>query len=672
MPGPFLPLLDQHGSRSRMTCTYRCGNACDKPEHNTSGNEHFSDVLARSMARRTLLRASAVTGAGALVAGTPLAAAATGRGGRDDLSRLAFTPVPPNVVDDVVVPEGFRADVVVRWGDPILPGAPAFDVDRQSARSQARQLGYNCDYLTVLDGATRDRGVMVLNHEYTNEELMFPTGRYTSREVAEIAIQAHGLSVVELERAGRGGRWRTRDLRRARLNRRVTMTTPFEVTGPAAGDVRMRTRADKRGRQVLGTLNNCSGGQTPWGTTLHGEENIDQYFDLSGERDPRYQASYDRYGFDGVDTRGWSEVDERFDLSREPHEPFRFGWVVELDPSNPRSTPRKRTMLGRCKHEGANVIVTPDGRVAAYTGDDERGEYVYKFVSRDRVARGKGRKAREHNLTLLDHGTLHVGVFDGDGADDGQYDGRGRWVPLTSDTRSFVAGMSVADVLIDTRIAADRVGATRMDRPEDIEPNPVNGRIYCALTNNADRGTKFPTSEAAPLASSMVRESPTAPLTSATGNRNGYVLEIREDGDDQTSTSFSWLLFLVCGDPDAPETYFGGYPKDRVSPISCPDNVTFDRRGNLWISTDGNALGAHDGFFAVPVAGPERGHVRQFLSVPTGAETCGPFLTDDGRSAFVAVQHPGEVDGATFESPGSTWPHTDPFPRPSVVCVSRR
>jgi len=328
-------------------------------------------------------------------------------------------------------------------------------------------------------------------------------------------------------------------------------------------------------------------------------------------------------------------------------------------------------MLGRLKHEGANIAVDRSGRVAAYMGDDERGDYLYKFVSRDTMDPRKTRKARRHNMTLLDHGTLYVARLNGDGSADGTYDGTGRWIKLASDTESFVPGMTVAEVLIDTRLAADKVGPTRMDRPEDVEPNPVNGKIYAALTNNSQRGSTFPVDEANPLAASLVREALGAPLTEDTGNRNGYVLELTEEDDRPTARDFRWKLFLVCGDPEAPETYFAGFPKDRVSPISCPDNVAFDTEGNLWVATDGNALGSNDGLFRVPVRGPRRGHVQQFLTVPVGAETCGPLITQDGRSVFVSVQHPGEVDGATFENPASTWPHTHEFPRPSVVVPYR-
>ena len=681
---PLLPLhplgpAGPHGSRSAMTCQYRCGNACDHPVPNPTDHPEFRQIAEQALARRALLK-GAGAGFGAVVVGrlatSPAAAvegaapSATGRNWGGNLATARFQPVPPNNLDEVTVADGFRSDVVIRWGDPVTADAPAFDVNAQTADKAAKQFGYNNDYVGVLPTG-HGSAVMAVNHEYTDEALMFPTGAYSSAEIAMVAMASHGMSVVEIERGSEKGSWRAKDHRTARRNRRITASTPFTLTGPAAGHERLRTTADPDGRTVLGTLNNCAGGTTPWGTVLSGEENFNQYFDASGALDDRYAASYARYGITGTGSRGWSEVDPRFDLTTEPHEPFRFGWIVEVDPYDPDSTPRKHTMLGRMKHEGANVALSRRGHVVAYMGDDERGDYIYKFVSRDRMDRRRTRDARHRNMGLLTRGTLFVARFSGDGTEDGQYDGTGEWIPLTSDTESFVPGMSVAEVLIDTRLAADLVAPTRMDRPEDIEPNPVNGRVYCALTNNSQRGSRYPVDEANPLATSQVRESLDGPLVDATGNRNGYVLELSPAWGNHASTRFRWNLMLVCGDPDAPETYFAGFPKDKVSPISCPDNVAFDSVGNLWVSTDGNALASNDGLFRVPVAGYRRGYVQQFLTVPIGAETCGPLITPDDRSVFVAVQHPGEVTGATFEDPASTWPHTDPFPRPSVVVSYR-
>ncbi|QYJ04633.1 PhoX family phosphatase [Nocardioides panacisoli] len=686
-PGTPLPLVPvdrsgvRHGSRSYLTCAFRCGNACDHPEPNRSGNPHIADEIARAVGRRSVLRGAAV-GGGALVLGVggsgSLAAAATspsrngrghGHGRGDSLANADFEPVAPNTRDDVVVPRGYESDVVMRWGDPVVAGAPRFDPYRQSVAAAEKQFGFNCDYVGVLPLPGRS-AVLVVNHEYTSPTAMFPAGVYEDAERIAIEMANHGMSVVTLEE--HRGSWRAERGRRAWRNRRIHDRTEFRLDGPAAGDPRLRTSADRTGRRVLGTFNNCAGGTTPWGTVLSGEENFNQYFGSSGDLDARYADEYARYGISGGTARGWQDVDERFDLTAEPHEPHRFGWVVEVDPYDPSSTPVKHTMLGRFKHEGANVTLSRDGRAVAYMGDDERGDYLYRFVSQERFAGGRGRKARRHNQQLLSKGTLYVARLTGDGTDDDEYDGTGRWIPLCSDRRSFVEGMSVADVLIFTRLAADKVTPTRMDRPEDVEPNPVNGRVYAALTNNSQRGSTFPPDEANPITSSQVRANPAAPLTTASGNRNGYVLELAPRRGDHTDDRFTWELFLVCGDPEAPETHFGGVDKDRVSPISCPDNVAFDSTGNLWVSTDGNALGGNDGVFRVPVDGPDRGRVECFLTVPKGAEACGPLITDRDRNLWVAVQHPGEVDGSSFDSPASTWPHTDDFPRPSVVVNHRR
>jgi secreted PhoX family phosphatase len=671
-PRRLLPLLPttRHGSRSHLTCLNRCGNACDQPVPNTSDNPDFRSIAEQSLARRSLLKVGAGAGVltlGHTVAGSSLAAAAVrGKGA----GSWRFRSVQPNDFDDLVVPRGFQADVVIRWGDKLVAGAPAFDVDQQTPEAAEKQFGYNNDYAGVLPHPRgRNQAVLVTNHEYTSEALMFPEGRYDSETIKRIAMASHGMSVVELRRGDKPGSWRRKVPARSPLNRRLHTNSDFRVVGPAAGHERLRTTADGTGRQVLGTLNNCSGGLTPWGTVLSGEENFNQYFHASGERDPRYVESYDRYGVSGVSDRRWDTVDPRFDLTQEPHEPFRFGWIVEVDPYDPSSTPRKHTMLGRFKHEGANVVIAEDGRAVAYMGDDEQFDYLYKFVSSGSFDPSGSNRARRRNLRLLTAGTLYVARFRGDGREDEVYDGSGTWIPLASDTESFVEGMSVADVLIDTRLAADQVSPTKMDRPEDVDINPVNGRVYAALTNNANRDTPEETEESNPLFESQTRAELGAPLTTQSGNRNGYVLELEPANGSHAGRNFFWRLMLVCGDPRAPETYFAGFPKEQVSPISCPDNVAFDRVGNLWISTDGNALGSNDGLFRVPTRGPERGRVQQFLTVPIGAEACGPFVTDDQLSVFVAPQHPGETDDATFENPSSTWPDREGYPRPSVVVV---
>ncbi|MGH3728701.1 MAG: PhoX family protein [Micromonosporaceae bacterium] len=661
-----------------MTCQYRCANACDHPAPNTSDNPYFGDLLAKAISRRGVFKVGA---AGALVVGAGVGAGTAiagierpgspstpaGAGG------LTFQPVPPNTLDKVSIPDGYRQHLVIEWGDPVVPGAPPFDIDNQSGDAQEKQFGYNNDYLAVIP-LDKDftRALLVSNHEYTNEELMFPgyegPDSLTVDQV-KAAIAAHGMSVVELKRSGRTGKWEMKKGKRS-YNRRFTLlSTKFQVDGPAAGHDLLKTAADPAGEVVFGTINNCSGGLTPWGTVLSGEENFNQYF-VGGDGAPEeLKTSLKRYGIDVTTrypdgNRKWDRADERWDLTKTPNEAHRFGWVVEIDPFEPTSAPRKHTALGRLKHEGANVIIAGDGRVVAYTGDDERFDYLYKFVSHKKYRDGDSKEVRSHNKTLLESGDLYVAKFgftsadeiDGSGKlpSDGAFDGTGTWLPLVKDGESQVDGMSVAEVLIYTRLAADKAGATKMDRPEDVEPNPHTGKVYAALTNNTDRGA------AGKAAADEVN-----PRNS---NKHGQVLEITEDDGDQTSETFTWELPLVCGDPEDPSTYFAGYDKSKVSPISCPDNVAFDAYGNLWLSTDGNKLGSHDGLFAVPLVGDERGHLKQFLSVPIGAETCGPFITKDNRSVFVAVQHPGEVDGATVENPASTWPHGE-YAKPGVVCT---
>ncbi|MER8005190.1 PhoX family protein [Streptomyces sp. NPDC094149] len=674
----LLPIITHSGGRSAMTCRFRCGDACFHEVPNTSSNPYVGDVIAAALGRRSLMRAAAVVtvaaaaGTAGLAGADPAAAGAQPYGkpkpGGDGARGLRFGAVAPNTVDAVVVPDGYAQNVVIRWGEPILRGAPAFDPEKQTAAAQAGQFGYNNDFLALLPlPGERGRQLLVANHEYTDEILMFRgyDAERPTREQVEVAWAAHGLSAVVVEEDRKTGRLTA--VPRHHLNRRVTATTAFRLTGPAAGSPLLRTSADPTGTKVLGTLNNCSGGTTPWGTTLHGEENFNQYF-AGGSR-----ATDKRYGVGtGATERKWERFDKRFDLAQEPNEVHRFGYVVEFDPYDPDSTPRKHTALGRFKHEAATVRLTADGRPVVYSGDDERFDYFYKFVGSKRMRHGTGRAVREHNLSLLDEGTLYVARLTGDSPAveidgsgklpaDGEFDGSGQWIPLATATAdgavSHVEGMSADEVFVFTRLAGDKVGATRMDRPEDIQPSPHTGRVYVALTNNSNRGigANAKADEANPR----------------NANKHGHVLELTERHNRPESERFAWSLFLVAGDPDDPATYFAGFPKDAVSPISCPDNVAFDPHGNLWISTDGNQLGSHDGLFGVATRGERRGELKQFLTVPTGAETCGPVI--QRRRVLVAVQHPGEVDGASVEKPASNWPDgPGKITRPAVVAVWRR
>ncbi|MBF6350271.1 PhoX family phosphatase [Nocardia flavorosea] len=656
------------GSRSRVTCQYKCGNACFHEVPNTSSNTYFGDIVA-GISRRRMLQGSAaavvaIGAVGTLAACGDDAGAGSAEGGPG--MGTGFAPVAPNTQDAVVVAEGYEQGVVIRWGDPLFEDAPEFDFYGQTAAAQARQFGYNNDFagLLPIEGQP-GKYLLVVNHEYTTEVFMFPgyEPEAITREQVDIAMAAHGLSVVEVH--GEPGTGQLKPVF-GKYNRRITATTEFELTGPAAGSPLLKTAADPTGTKVLGTISNCSGGVTPWGTVLSGEENFNAYF-IGKSADPVSAERLDRYGIGESDSpHFWEKFDKRFDIAAEPNEANRFGWVVEVDPWDPQSTPVKHTALGRFKHEAANIHVTADGTVVAYSGDDERFDYMYKFVSTRKIESGTGAASRRHNRTILDAGTLYVAKLTGDHPDridgsgtvpsDDGFTGKGQWIPILrtgEDGRgeSLVDGMTAEEVAVFTRLAGDKVGATKMDRPEDFEADPKTGKVYVALTNNSKRGTA---GEAAADEANPRNE-----------NKNGQVLELI---DDHAGTEFTWSLLLVCGDPAAADTYFAGYDKTKVSPISCPDNLAFDPYGNLWISTDGNALDANDGLFAVVLDGDRRGETKQFLSVPVGGETCGPVITEE--RVIVCVQHPGETDDASVEAPASHWPDGGTAqPRPSVVAV---
>ena len=575
------------------------------------------------------------------------------------------------------VPEGYEIQTVIRWGDPVLADAPPFDPARQSASAQATQFGYNNDYIdffplprggqVALDGGAAARGVeqglLVVNHEYTNTNLMFPgigegtaARLRTTRDQALTEIAAHGISVVEIRKVG--NRWSA--VSGGTMNRRITGDTPMRISGPAAGHERLRTVADPTGTRVLGTLNNCAGGNTPWGTVLTAEENFNQYFGGAAAENGPQRDAYKRYGIVKDAAYAWGSHVERFDLDREPNEPNRFGWVVEFDPYDPGSVPVKRTALGRFKHEGCTHAVSADGRVVLYMGDDERFDYVYKFVT----ARPWNSDEPGLNADLLDDGTLHVARF--------HDDGRVEWLPLVHGTGPLTAANgfgSQADVLIETRRAADLLRPTPMDRPEDVEANRSTGRVYVMLTNNTAR-----------------RQDRLDAANPRVSNAHGHVLEITPprtsgSGDpagrvDHASTEARWDIFLMAGQPGTHvgAQYHGAVTSERGW-LSCPDNCAFDSKGRIWIATDGAPAAAKvpDGLYAADTEGPGRALTRRFYQAPQGAEVCGPLIPAGDRTVFLAIQHPGEDPGSTFENPSTRWPDFAEGmpPRPSVIAIVR-
>ncbi|NBC48753.1 MAG: DUF839 domain-containing protein [Gammaproteobacteria bacterium] len=683
-----------------------------------SAAEPFHRVLTRAVSRRVMLRGMGATAATLALAPTFFLKAEKAQArpafvtAGDPGSRLTFETVLPRNEPDVVVPSNYEVDILLRWGDPLTPEAPEFDVSNQTGASQAQQFGFNADLVLwyplpewvvrrvmMLGGQLDDRAsrvlglvyprakdnfsqraLVIVNHEYTSGDDMFPgyDASDPTQDQVEAEIEAHGFSIVELE-LDNGGRWQFN--RNSQFNRRSTGSTPMEITGPLRGDLLMQTAADPTGMEVFGSLNNCAGGKTPWGTILTCEENFDQYFANFPQAGQAYELSKRIAAPSGESGRKWERYDSRFDLSQDPQEYHRFGYIVEIDPYNPRDKPKKRTALGRCKHEGAAASIAPDGRVAIYSGDDARFEYVYKFVTKHPY----DRRNRQANLSLLDEGKLYVARFDaGDAEDDDM--GTGQWL-LVHDT-----DFPDAAALIDTRGTADALGATPMDRPEDIEVSPKTGHVFIALTNNSRRDgdpgdtrvvngrvVSSAPDEANPRNDTYNDGNP----DSNTGNQHGHIVELIEDGDDPNSLTFRWNILVKCGDPAVPahRTSFGDIVDPvaaGVSPISDPDNLVHDDDGNLWIATDGQffsggpvGFGQNDGIFAVPVEGEDRGLLRQFLSGVPRAEVCGPEFSGDNRSFFCAIQHPW--DGQAFTN---FWPLDEEsgsrVSKPSLIAVREK
>lgn len=596
----------------------------------------FDRIVEAAISRRGMLGGILAFGSFAALGSTFAASDAKAAS-----NRFSFDPIPTSTADGITVPKGYKAEVLVRWGDPLWSSAPEFDhATRGTAASQETAFGDNNDGMDVF---THDgKMLLVVNNEYTNRNILSVSGEKVLTDEGEIAkgMMAHGISIMEISRVD--GKWQI--VKDSTYNRRITPQTEMALTGPAAGHDLLKTAADSTGTTSLGTWNNCGNGMTPWGTYLTCEENFNGYFSAADEAH-EVSAELKRYGVSSKDWGySWAKTDERFDVSKNPNEPNRAGYVVEIDPRDPNSTPRKLTALGRFKHENAEAVVNNDGRVVVYMGDDERGEFMYRFVSDGVYAPGADTSG------LLEKGTLSVAKFNEDGS--------GQWLDLTPESTGMA---SAAEICIHSRQAGSAVGATTMDRPEWIAANPNAAEIYCALTNNKNRGVK-------PNAGGD--ETPVGGPNPREANKYGQIVRWWPDNGDHATSGFRWDLYVLAGNPTVhKDANAGSKNVNADNMFNSPDGLKFDSNGIVWIQTDGNYSNKDDfagqGNNQMLAGDPVTGDIRRFLVGPNECEITGLTWSPDRRTMFVGIQHPGEKGN-------SHWPEGgDSVPRSAVIAVTR-
>ncbi|OOR87391.1 Tat pathway signal protein [Moraxella caviae] len=623
---------------------------------NQSDNYAFSQIAERLLSRRRVLQGMGLSAAAAALP-TLASANANIKATGVRAKTLGFKSVPFSTEDAVIVPEGYTARAFYKWGDAvgIAGNMPAFKTDASnSSDEQAVQAGMHHDgmaFFSLPFGSQKsNRGLLAMNHEYVDNGLLFTDGTANwSADKVRKSQNAMGISVIEVRK--HNGEWQV--VRPSQFARRITPHTLMALTGPAAGHTQMQTADDPRGLYVRGTMQNCANGKTPWGTYLTCEEN---WSDIFVRPSGNMTDNEKRYGI-GKSEDGylWSQFDTRFNTDNTPNEPNRFGWVVEIDPFDPESIPKKHTSLGRFKHEGAEMIITPSNQVAVYMGDDQRFEYIYKFVSKDKYKPND----RAHNMKLLSEGTLYVARFNDDGT--------GEWLPLVHGQNGLTAENGFADqgeVLIKTRQAADVLGATKMDRPEWISADPfVKGSLYCTLTNNNQRGAEGkPDVDAA---------------NPRKDNRFGHIIRWLEQDGDGAKTRFSWDILVLAGNKMSTKKNHQGNIKG--DDFGSPDGLAFDYRGVLWVQTDVSASTINIKDYAgmgnnqMLATIPETGEFRRFLTAPNGAEVTGIAFTPDNKTLFINIQHPGEP--ATGDSDPanplavSMWPDGPNGGRPRAATV---
>ncbi|WP_086270317.1 PhoX family protein [Campylobacter devanensis] len=535
---------------------------------------------------------------------------------------IGFKQIAPSTSDSVIVPEGYETKKLISWGDALFSKATPFDesktINKAAIANANLVFGDNTDGMAWF-GLDENRAILAVNNEYMNPELMFNHhGKNMSLDDVKYEQNSVGVSIFEIARNSDGDYSVVLD---SPYNRRITANTKMEIQGPARAHNLMKTKADKSGSEVYGTMNNCASGKTPWGTYLTCEENFDDFFGSSDEN-YAFNPAQKRYGLSVKGENYEWKLDERFDIAKNDNEPNRFGWVVEIDPYNPNSTPIKRTALGRFKHENAEVVIAKNGEVVVYMGDDEVNEFIYKFVSKAKYNPNKP------NKDILNEGTLYVAKL----KDIGDFKGVGEWVALEYGKNGLDEKNGFhnqGDVLINARLAASIVGATPMDRPEWIAADPDGKYLYVTLTNNTKRTE---VSESNPRANNIY----------------GHILRWYPKGGNHADSGFKWDIFLLAGNPLK-------YPNDlrkgtsninTENMFNSPDGLKFDKFGRLWIQTDGKYSNKGDyegmGNNQMLCANPITGEVRRFLTGPVACEITGIAFNKDYTTMFVGIQHPGE------------------------------
>jgi len=618
----------------------------DEHSANPTTNRPFASILQAEISRRSALKGGAIGAATFLAVGAATAKNAAAQGASGTAIVGDFAAIPTSTADQVTVPSGYTAQPMLPWGDPIVPSGPAFmDDASNTASEQAQQLGMGHDGIKYFplgpDRNSSTSGLLALNHEYTIGAQLFPDGTEDWTEEKTLKEQAaHGVSVVEVA-MNDDGEWSSVE---SSMARRITVNTQMRFAGPAAGHRLLQTSADSSGRNPIGTINNCGNGYTPWGTYLTTEENFNGYFweETEGEAEliTEEQAAINaRYGVGGQGFGyQWATTDERFRADLEPQEPNRFGWMVEIDPYSRSSRPIKQTALGRFKHEGAAFATATNGAAVIYMGDDQRFDYVYKFVG---AADWQGEV--DAGRSPLADGTLYVARFDEGAA--------GTWLPLVHGEGPLTEENGFADqgeVLIKARLAADAVEATPMDRPEWTAVHPSTGEAFVTLTNNSRReepnvaNPRFP-------------------------NEWGHIIKWNEAGGDAGADTFAWDFFLIAGPGDGAD----GSTIDSEDQLGSPDGLWIDDNGRMWIQTDGSQPDGSNN--QMLLADPSTGEIKRFLVGPVDCEVTGVTTTPDGSTVFVNIQHPGDSGPAENPTETSTWPDGPGAgrPRPATVAVRR-